>query len=114
MMELGERAVSVQKYSNAFQSLKFTIQCREPGSYNSTERKAFRFLVIALFARYLRRSIQGSKHGHNSSEDAIAALELAQLKISKGPTFGAERRINSVFDIFHRCWSMLVEMGGGG
>lgn len=48
--------------------------------------------------RYLQRSIQQSNKGHNSVEDAIAALELAQLKVSKGPNFGAERSTDSIFD----------------
>lgn len=49
-------------------------------------------------ARYLQRAIQESDQGHNSAEDAIAALELAQLKVSKGPNFGAERCTHSIFE----------------
>lgn len=53
-------------------------------------------------ARYLKRTIQGSDKGHNSAEDALAALELAQLKVAKGPNFGAERSTESIFDRLHR------------
>lgn len=53
-------------------------------------------------ARYLQRTIQGSDKGHNSAEDAIAALELAQLKVSRGPNFGAERSTDSIFDRLQR------------
>ena len=52
--------------------------------------------------RYLQRTIQTSDKGHNSAEDAIAALELAQLKVSRGPNFGAERSTDSVFNRLHR------------
>lgn len=60
------------------------------------------FLSHRGHIRYLQRRIQDSEAGHNSAEDAIAALELAQLKISKGPNFGAERSTDSVFDRLHR------------
>lgn len=43
--------------------------------------------------RYLNRKIQmgeGGAAGHSSLEDAQAALELAQLKIRRGPTFGVD------------------------
>ncbi|CAN0489387.1 unnamed protein product, partial [Scytosiphon promiscuus] len=52
--------------------------------------------------RYLQRTIQASAKAHNSAEDAIAALELAQLKVSRGPNFGAERSSDNVFDRLHR------------
>lgn len=60
-------------------------------------------LFVMLFVmfhtvRYLHRTIQESRNGHNSKEDAVAALELAQLKVSKGPNFGAERSMDCVFD----------------
>lgn len=48
--------------------------------------------------RYLHRTIQEGNAGHSSAEDAVAALELAQLKISKGPNFGAERMSDNIFD----------------
>lgn len=63
---------------------------------------SFVFFSMALIFRYLQRTIQTSDKGHNSAEDAIAALELAQLKVSRGPNFGAERSTDSVFDRLHR------------
>lgn len=42
-----------------------------------------------LTARFLQRKIQGdSKVGHDSVEDARATMDLALLKIGKGPAFG--------------------------
>ncbi|KAI4339621.1 hypothetical protein MLD38_024539 [Melastoma candidum] len=42
-----------------------------------------------LAKRFLSRDIQSSSSGHDSSEDARAALELALLKIKNGPDFGS-------------------------
>lgn len=58
--------------------------------------------AVMMVVRYLQRTIQASDNGHNSAEDAIAALELAQLKVSRGPNFGSERSTDSVFDRLHR------------
>ncbi|KAG0560219.1 hypothetical protein KC19_10G163500 [Ceratodon purpureus] len=41
-----------------------------------------------LTAMYLNRKIQGDIAGHDSVEDARAAMDLALLKIRKGPGFG--------------------------
>lgn len=65
------------------------------------ECRSFASPVTAV-ARYLQRTIQTSDKGHNSAEDAIAALELAQLKVSRGPNFGAERSTDSIFDRLQR------------
>lgn len=46
-------------------------------------RSALRFLT----STYLNRTIQTSADGHDSVEDAVAALHLAQLKVKHGPTF---------------------------
>ena len=47
----------------------------------------FRFALRFLTNRFLRRAIQTGTDGHCSVEDAIATLQLAQLKIKHGPTF---------------------------
>ncbi|KAG0606128.1 hypothetical protein M758_9G116100 [Ceratodon purpureus] len=47
-----------------------------------------------LTGRYLRRKIQGDKAGHDSVEDARAAMDLVLLKISKGPGFGKRMKPN--------------------
>ncbi|CAM9724926.1 unnamed protein product [Discosporangium mesarthrocarpum] len=62
------------------------------------KRSSLRFLATM----YLRRKIQGSGKGHDSREDAVAALDLAQLKMSKGPNFGMERCSRSVFETLGR------------
>jgi len=41
-----------------------------------------------LSAQYLNRFIQQDKTGHDSYEDAVASMDLAKLKVSKGPSFG--------------------------
>mmetsp|Transcript_8493 Transcript_8493/g.12018 ORF Transcript_8493/g.12018 Transcript_8493/m.12018 type:complete len:342 (-) Transcript_8493:37-1062(-) len=56
--------------------------------------------------KYLNRAIQVQNdeqtEGHDSTEDAIAALELAQLKIKNGPRFGVEdSRCQELFKILH-------------
>ncbi|ETO19733.1 RNA exonuclease 1 [Reticulomyxa filosa] len=38
-----------------------------------------------LAFRYLKRNIQQHDHGHNPQEDALAALDLVQLRLQKGP-----------------------------
>lgn len=47
-----------------------------------------------LSGRYLKRRIQGDKAGHDSVEDARAAMDLALLKIRKGPAFGKRMKPN--------------------
>ena len=48
-----------------------------------------------LSGRYLKRKIQGDKAGHDSVEDARAAMDLVLLKISKGPGFGKRMKPNT-------------------
>jgi RNA exonuclease 1 len=48
-----------------------------------------------LTGRYLKRKIQGDKAGHDSVEDARAAMDLVLLKISKGPGFGTRMKPNT-------------------
>ncbi|PKA49639.1 Small RNA degrading nuclease 5 [Apostasia shenzhenica] len=43
-----------------------------------------------LSQKFLQREIQASGKGHDSTEDARAALELALLKIKYGPQFGSD------------------------
>ncbi|KAJ1407560.1 RNA exonuclease 1-like, exonuclease domain, partial [Sesbania bispinosa] len=51
----------------------------------SSHKTALRFLA----KRFLSREIQQSGNGHDSIEDARATMELALLKIRKGPDFGS-------------------------
>jgi RNA exonuclease 1 len=50
----------------------------------------FKRSLRELAATYLERFIQEGATGHDSFEDAIASLDLAKLKISKGPSFGLD------------------------
>jgi len=41
-----------------------------------------------LASKFLQRFIQNHKSGHDSFEDAVAAMDLAKLKVAKGRSFG--------------------------
>ncbi len=68
-------------------ALLFPLRCREHGP---PAKAALRNLTV----RHLGREIQqatgpgGSGGGHSPAEDAIAALDLARLKLEKGHAFG--------------------------
>ncbi|KAG2789326.1 hypothetical protein PC129_g10764 [Phytophthora cactorum] len=57
--------------------------CMYPHPKGPPFRSALRFLT----SQYLNRAIQTGTDGHCSVEDAVATLQLAQLKIKHGPTF---------------------------
>uniref|UniRef100_A0A1J3G1C8 Small RNA degrading nuclease 5 n=1 Tax=Noccaea caerulescens TaxID=107243 RepID=A0A1J3G1C8_NOCCA len=52
-------------------------------------RGSFKPKLRTLAQKFLAREIQMSESGHDSSEDAKAALDLALLKIKHGPDFGS-------------------------
>ncbi|CAM9745424.1 unnamed protein product [Scytosiphon promiscuus] len=88
---------------NDLKALKMMhLRCLDTALLYPHPKKGRRSSLRYLVSMYLQRTIQTSTKGHNSAEDAIAALELAQLKISRGPNFGAERSTDSVFDRLHR------------
>lgn len=68
-----------------------------------------------LTGRYLKRKIQGDKAGHDSVEDARAAMDLVRLKISKGPAFGKRMKPNceSLIELLgrHGRRSSLIDRG---
>uniref|UniRef100_A0ABM0GL17 RNA exonuclease NEF-sp-like n=1 Tax=Saccoglossus kowalevskii TaxID=10224 RepID=A0ABM0GL17_SACKO len=60
-----------------------------------------------LSAVYLKKSIQGGIDGHDSIEDANAAMKLVQLKIEKGPSLQSyhdmtRRQVESFFRTIYR------------
>jgi RNA exonuclease 1 len=59
-----------------------------------TKGHMYKPALRVLTGRYLRRKIQGDIAGHDSVEDARAAMDLALLKISKGPGFGKRMKPN--------------------
>ncbi|EAL61779.1 RNA exonuclease 1 [Dictyostelium discoideum AX4] len=62
-----------------------------------------KFSLKYLTKKYLNRIIQSTKHGklgHDSIEDARAAMDLAQLKIQKGKSFGT--RLASMENLFDK------------
>lgn len=63
--------------------------------YPHRKGPGFRPALRILAQQYLHRSIQKccGREGHNSVEDAKAALDLAMLKFRKGPSFGVARTV---------------------
>ncbi|KAK1263013.1 Small RNA degrading nuclease 5 [Acorus gramineus] len=49
----------------------------------------YKLPLRVLSRKFLSRQIQGSGNGHDSIEDARAAMDLALLKIKHGPDFGS-------------------------
>lgn len=56
--------------------------------YKHPRGRSFKSALRVLCKRFLSREIQQSCNGHDSVEDARAAMELALLKIINGPDFG--------------------------
>ncbi|KAA8546501.1 hypothetical protein F0562_002760 [Nyssa sinensis] len=56
--------------------------------YKHPRGGSYKTALRVLTRRYLSREIQDSGNGHDSIEDARAAMELALLKIRHGPDFG--------------------------
>ncbi|XP_047328131.1 small RNA degrading nuclease 5 isoform X3 [Impatiens glandulifera] len=57
--------------------------------YKHHRGKSYKTALRVLTRRHLSREIQDSCNGHDSIEDAKAAMELALLKIRHGPDFGS-------------------------
>jgi RNA exonuclease 1 len=79
---------------------------QHPGKGSSSVYKP---ALRTLTARFLRRRIQENKNGHDSIEDARAAMDLTLLKIKNGPAFGkrmkphTENLIQVLTDHERRC-----------
>lgn len=56
--------------------------------YSHSRGANFKPSLKWLTETYLKRVIQADESGHNPAEDAIACMQLALLKLKKGPTFG--------------------------
>ncbi|XP_018679511.2 small RNA degrading nuclease 5 isoform X2 [Musa acuminata AAA Group] len=56
--------------------------------YKHSRGACYKIALRVLSSRFLSRQIQASGNGHDSIEDARAAMELALLKIRHGPDFG--------------------------
>eukprot|EP00753_Platysulcus_tardus_P009398 PLAT2048.1.p1 GENE.PLAT2048.1~~PLAT2048.1.p1 ORF type:complete len:321 (-),score=146.48 PLAT2048.1:93-935(-) len=77
----------------------------------------YRHALRSLTELYLGRRIQTSRDGHDSSEDAIAALDLVKMKLRKGASFGVTagtRKWNNMFDVLAKTavTSALVATSG--
>lgn len=62
--------------------------------HHPTKGHMFKPALRVLTRLYLKRTIQGDVVGHDSVEDARAAMDLALLKISKGPGLGKRMKPN--------------------
>lgn len=73
----------------------------------------FRPALRVLASQFLNRKIQCGGVGHDSIEDARAAMDLALLKIQKGPDFGKRSSFykENLLSILHRhgCQCSLVD-----
>ena len=77
-------AVDVQETSTSPTSTRRTRLAPTPGCFRLTPAP-----TPTPNRRFLHRKIQqGGDAGHDSCEDARAALDLALLKVRKGPAFG--------------------------
>ncbi len=66
------------------------------------------FVALRYLAkRFLNRVIQAGDHGHDSVEDAVAAMDLALLKAANGPSFGVAEASSTVL-----VPSFLAQHGG--
>ncbi|CAM0949936.1 unnamed protein product [Alopecurus aequalis] len=82
--------------------------------YNRGPRCKVALRVLAN--KYLSREIQNTRSGHDSVEDARAALDLALLKIKYGPDFGSppsfsRRKLASVLRESGEKCSLIDDMG---
>ncbi|CAH9075672.1 unnamed protein product [Cuscuta epithymum] len=59
--------------------------------YKHPKGRSYKTALRVLSRKFLGREIQDSVNGHDSVEDARAAMELALLKIQNGPDFGSPR-----------------------
>ena len=57
--------------------------------YKHLRRGSYKIALLIPTKRFLSREIHQSGIGHNSIEDARAAVDLALLKIRNGPDFGS-------------------------
>ncbi|KAL1224308.1 Small RNA degrading nuclease 5 [Cardamine amara subsp. amara] len=57
--------------------------------YKQTNGRSYKIKLQILAKKFLAREIQLSESGHDSAEDAKAAMDLALLKIKHGPDFGS-------------------------
>ncbi|KAK3139491.1 hypothetical protein QOZ80_5AG0384110 [Eleusine coracana subsp. coracana] len=58
--------------------------------YRYNHGRCCKIALRVLAKKFLKREIQNTGSGHDSVEDARAALELALLKIKHGPDFGSQ------------------------
>ncbi|KAI3776755.1 hypothetical protein L1987_46544 [Smallanthus sonchifolius] len=56
--------------------------------YKNSRGGPYKIALRVLTRKFLSREIQDSRNGHDSIEDAKAAMDLAFLKIKHGPDFG--------------------------
>ncbi|XP_073013972.1 small RNA degrading nuclease 5 isoform X1 [Typha latifolia] len=83
--------------------------------YKHPRGSHYKLALRVLSRKYLLRQIQSSGNGHDSIEDARAAMELALLKIRHGPDFGSppsfmRRKLVSVLNQSGKTCSLIDDM----
>ncbi|KAL1914853.1 uncharacterized protein VTP21DRAFT_7945 [Calcarisporiella thermophila] len=77
--------------------------------YHHVRGIPFRPSLKFLAQKWLDRSIQQHTSGHDSAEDARACLDLVQLKLKKGPSFGEfASEQETLFERLERCSSTRI------
>eukprot|EP00742_Colponemidia_sp_Colp-10_P009987 GILJ01010934.1.p1 GENE.GILJ01010934.1~~GILJ01010934.1.p1 ORF type:complete len:649 (-),score=91.00 GILJ01010934.1:60-1964(-) len=71
----------------------------------------YKSALRVLASRFLNKQIQGEATGHNPVEDAVTAMELAQLKVLRGPTFGIKsetcEHLSNIMQRHYRTFSLI-------
>eukprot|EP00743_Colponemidia_sp_Colp-15_P008400 GILK01009127.1.p1 GENE.GILK01009127.1~~GILK01009127.1.p1 ORF type:complete len:612 (-),score=118.98 GILK01009127.1:30-1865(-) len=71
----------------------------------------YKSALRVLANRFLNKQIQGEATGHNPVEDAVTAMELAQLKVLRGPTFGIKsetcEHLSNIMQRHYRSFSLI-------
>lgn len=68
--------------------------------YPHRQGRPYKNKLRYLTKTYLKREIQQSEKGHDSGEDARAALDLIRLKLSKGASFGIPEGAKAMKSMF--------------
>eukprot|EP01080_Neovahlkampfia_damariscottae_P005940 gene5940-9770_t len=64
--------------------------------FGNLKKNSLKYLSI----KYLKKTIQNSKKGHDSIEDAQSAFDLTLLKLKHGPDFGLPNTDENFFNLF--------------
>eukprot|EP01083_Nonionella_stella_P089807 250748_1 len=78
-------------------------RCIDTSLLYPASSRHFKNKLRYLASKFLKRNIQQGHDGHNSHEDALAALDLVKLKLQHGPDYGLPKgnHYASIFTVLH-------------